>query len=250
MTLYVLFEANSNFDIFTKHCFKILVQYINVYIGAKTDCNYRIKPISELRPDNNLRFYFEVPLQAHKQNENKSMILFSKRREIIKSTINSINWNIQPVKIKWIMKYFKSINLKITLNITDKLDTSNYSETIDVINNVIDDTKIKITKLDDGSIIKQLIMPDCQDYGIYFNISQPFDEMGFGYNYLHLFEHIMCIPWGKISVSDLILMNGSTFFNGLSYVYAMTRTKKSLKMYFNEIINHYINLRNDEYYYL
>lgn len=248
MSIYVLFETNKELDSFNKYCFKSLVQFINHYIGAKTDCNYQIKNVCDLKPMNNARLYFEIPLQAHKQNENKTMILFNKRREIIKETINSINWNIQQTRLKWIMKYFKSNNIIITYSLTDNIDDVNYSETIQLNNNVVDDTKIKITNFDDGSIIKQIIVPDCQDYGVYVNISQPFEEMGFGYNYLHVFEHIMCIPWGKISVSDLIMMNGSTFFNGLSYVYALTRTKKSLKLYFNEVLNHIINLRSDDYY--
>ena len=70
--------------------------------------------------------------------------------------------------------------------------------------------------------------------------SKPFEEMGFMFNGLHIFEHLMCTPWvhmKKFSTEDLVCLNGFTTNLGLMYVYTVHNSKASFQVYLDEMIS-------------
>ena len=60
--------------------------------------------------------------------------------------------------------------------------------------------------------------------------------MGYNYNALHIYEHMMTIAWKKLDSKDVLDLNGATFPTGTCYLYNIHSSKKSLKKYTREYV--------------
>lgn len=97
----------------------------------------------------------------------------------------------------------------------------------------------KTSKLSSDEVI-EIQAPYIRDGAIIIDFSRPFEEMGFMFNGLHIFEHLMCTPWvhmKKFSMENLVCLNGFTTNLGLMYVYTVHNSKASFQVYLDEMIS-------------
>lgn len=88
--------------------------------------------------------------------------------------------------------------------------------------------------------VVEIQVPYIRDGAIIIDFSRPFEEMGFMFNGLHIFEHLMCTPWvhmKKFSMENLVCLNGFTTNLGLMYVYTVHNSKASFQVYLDEMIS-------------
>ena len=93
----------------------------------------------------------------------------------------------------------------------------------------------------------EYIDPLLVDYGLYIGLSKPFKDMGYSYNALHIYEHMMTMGWKKLSTKDMIELNGATFPTGTCYLYNIHSTKKSLKQYAREYVKFHQMTKTKEF---
>lgn len=88
--------------------------------------------------------------------------------------------------------------------------------------------------------VVEIQAPYIRDGAIIIDFSRPYEDMGFMFNGLHIFEHLMCTPWvhmKKFSMENLVCLNGFTTNLGLMYVYTVHNSKASFQVYLDEMIS-------------
>ena len=100
--------------------------------------------------------------------------------------------------------------------------------------------KAKALSLKTSDEVVEIQAPYIRDGAIVIDFSRPFEDMGFMFNGLHIFEHLMCTPWvhmKKFSMENLVCLNGFTTNLGLMYVYTVHNSKASFQVYLDEMIS-------------
>lgn len=215
---------------------QLLCSKINQLIGAKTDINYRINQIEVIEDKIIIRF----PIQKHSNETN----IISNRIDTIKQYIKSIEWEKMNKSFLWLWRTLYQLEYKMI----STLIYDDYSEKIDwtIDENIIKKylPKVKKIKFEDNSLCKKIIDPLILDYGLFVNLSVPFNEMDYGYNYLHYYEHMMTYAWENLSQSYVKELNGATTCCGLCYIYSIHSTKKSLIEYLDNYMNFHQKTRD------
>lgn len=83
-----------------------------------------------------------------------------------------------------------------------------------------------------------------------FDFSVPYSEMSILYNALHVYEHIMCIPWGEIDPiknERLRYMNGFTASIGLCHVFALCENYDTFEKYLKTECNWLLASREEQF---
>lgn len=226
----------------------LLLTYLNQRCGADTVINYRILPIDTIfKYVNNEKQYkiiLTFPVQQHEINSNDDLIF--KNIDIIKNYIINKDWEKDHRQYLWLWRVLRQLNFKPESYIKYEDYKSTFNWGLD--DKIIDKYMISYqeNKTKDGIIIKEIIDPLIKDYGLYINLSTTFNELDYGYNYLHYYEHIMTYAWKKLSQQNMIELNGGTTCNGVCYVYNIHETKKSLELYLDKYIKfHSLSRRKD-----
>ena len=107
--------------------------------------------------------------------------------------------------------------------------------------------KIRQTILKDGTKLKEILDPLINYYGLYINLSVPFSDMDYGYNYLHFYEHIMTYAWKPLSQQNVLELNGGTTCNAICYVYNIHSNSKSMEEYLKEYIDFHLKSRGNDF---
>lgn len=97
------------------------------------------------------------------------------------------------------------------------------------------------------SHITYYIDPYLQDFGLFIDLSVPFNDMGMSYNALHLYEHLMTKCWNDCDSKDVILLNGSTYPIGLSFIYTIHSSYSSLVHFLNKTIEFILKARDPKF---
>jgi hypothetical protein len=204
----------------------MLLMFLNQQIGAQTTANYKITPVT-------FDFKIKIPINVYTAEDTTLPILklVEKRIHTIKTFLEDFDFNTAPPDIQFIVRELNknktSSNQTNKLNIKDnfimhvKVPNINYERIISLKMNfdIVKQVKMRRDIFSDESSILYYIDPLLLDYGVYVDLSVPFVEMGFGYNYLHLFEHLMTKAWTGIRFDDNVIYNGFTFPNGICCVY-------------------------------
>lgn len=224
-----------NNDIALNNYSTILLQkfmiYINGMIGAKTSANYHIK-----RVKNNT---IDIPIYVYTNKEKKldPISLIENKVKNVRNFLENYDWNIAGKQQLWLVRSLKILGINISSAFT--ISTSTPNSGFNDLNN--DPLIIKFPSLSypiieketfiDKSYIVYLSDPYLMDYGIYDNLTVPFDEMGMSYNGLHLYEHLMTKGWDNLSGKNLLELNGSTYPHALCFVYNIHSDLNSMKEY-------------------
>lgn len=236
---------------------------VNQLIGAETDVNYRIiRPVysyeeneSSCKSENKseiltvtIDFNFQL---NNPQNIEYNKIVFNKLT-VIENYLRNKNWSIETKEIKRYLRNILIHNKKFEA----KLIYEDYSSIIlfecpELINTIkVKETKVggnkAKTKVGGSSIeIIQIIDPLINDCGIFVDVSKDFSVFKYGYNYLHLFEHIITYAWRNCDKNNLKLLNGFTSLNANCLVYAVVENYSTLLSYLKSYLEFHISLLVD-----
>lgn len=247
----------SNLTTFEKSVIYRIMNYFNGMIGAKTNINYHIERVNN--------FTITLPLYVYGNEESKmdSSELLSKRLKTVTSFFEEFDWKSVNKCNLWLVRSLKIMNIDIETCFSISVIKSKNNSTI-VIS---EPTTLKISKpkleyatikrfniedhYEDDSTTKSHITyyidPYLQDYGLFVDLSVPFNDMGMSYNALHLYEHLMTKCWSDCNAKDMTVLNGSTYPIGLSFIYTIHSSYKSLVHFLNKTLEFIIKCRDPAY---
>ena len=248
----IKFENNAESEFRNNMILKtmgLILNHLNQRCGADTVINYRIFPSeTTFKYKNGNKIYKIVltfPIQQHQIDSNDDLIL--KNIDIIKNYIINKDWENNYRQYIWIWRILNQIHYKPESSLIYDDYKCKFQWGFD--DNKMEKYKIKYNEWMDetGIVVKEIIDPLIQDYGLYINLSTTFDEMDYGYNYLHYYEHIMTYAWKKLSQQNMLELNGGTTCNGVCYVYNIHENKKSLELYLNNYLKFHSLTRKKEF---
>ena len=226
-----------------------LIRYLNQRCGADTVINYRILPVeTETEYKNNQKIYkliIKFPIQQHKIDSNDDLVL--KNIKIISDYIKNKKWELDNKQYLWLWRTLYQLKYKPESYIMydDYKEKVEWGISVDAIKKY--EIKIRQTILKDGTKLKEILDPLINDYGLYINLSVPFSDMDYGYNYLHFYEHIMTYAWKSLSQQNVLELNGGTTCNAICYVYNIHSNSKSMEEYLKEYIDFHLKSRRNDF---
>lgn len=241
-------KANYNYNIKKRLYYNITMfqHWINNVIGSETTIEYRIGDVMDNTISYTVKYY------TNEQRKKSLEQLATENVNMIKTYMKNLSANIFN---KRILHTLRSIKTYLNDDIYKLFDI--YSEigdesvtkltTLEINIPKIQSVEYKIIKLKDGSTIRQFIDPYVNNYGVYVDYSKDINEFNYMFNGLHVFEHYVTYAWKKLSNKDIIYYNGSTFSNGICYVYTITKTIESIKERLIKSILFHIKSSNVEY---
>lgn len=217
----------------------------NGVLSVFTNLNYNTLPI-----ENNV---LKIPVLRY-TNEDIKMT----PQELIDKRINELITYCESIDVKKLSKKmlhsFRAIMMKYNINdlfivrVITKVEYENRSITINFGNlSKIPNYTLKKIEFVDGSSIMFYLDELLNDNGMYLNLSIPYNEMGFAYNALHLYEHLMTKGWWDTEIRRISYYNGATYPNGICYIYGIFKNADDLKYITNKTINHVIKSRSKDF---
>lgn len=251
---------------------------VNQLIGAETDVNYRIiRPVysyeeieneseskTDLHSDNSeiltvtIDFNFQL---NNPQNIEYNKIVFNKLT-VIENYLRNKNWSIETKEVKRYLRNILIHNKKfeakliyedyssiICFECPELINTIKVKETKSKVGSDLVETKTKNkvkSSVNSSSIsIIQIVDPLINDCGIFVDVSKDFSVFKYGYNYLHLFEHIITYAWRNCDKNNLKLLNGFTSLNANCLIYAVVEDYSTLISYLKSYLEFHISLLVD-----
>lgn len=238
---FILIKYNNEIKLnnYSGELLKRFMNYVNGMIGAKTSANYHIEKV--------INYTIKIPIYVYTNNEKNSdpVKLVIDKINNVRNFLENFDWKMVGKTQLWLVRSLHILGINISNAFTLSTETPNLGFN-DIINDPIimnfpklEYPKIEREKFTDASFITYLSDPYLVDYGMFVNLTVPFDEMGMSYNGLHLYEHLMTKAWDKLNGINLIEMNGSTWPQAICYVYTIHNTIESMKEYAaNSIVWH------------
>lgn len=231
---------------------KILV-FLNHNIGLRTNIEYRIKPVNY---DTSLEYDIK-PYTIEQSKMNIKKLALEKYNTILDYCKN-MNDSIYDNDILWIIRSLNKLFLGETK--TKKYSVNNMLKIYAIIKNemikesslyikhpkIIEPSYI-VTDICGNGTIRQFVDPYIKNYMICADYSKPLSELNFFYNCLHVFEHYATHAWEKMDEKHVLDFNGSTYFNGLCYIYTVVDDEKTLKDQLISLLLFNIKSSNVEY---
>lgn len=213
-----------------------LLIYITRTIALRSDVCYR--PNNVIYDSQKNEFILPITIQYHNE-EGDILSIINQRVETIKNTISKIKFETN--KLKFIARTLKQYKIDpfnfLQLSYYIDNESELISQPIELNLPDIPNFTIKEHKYSNGNFRHlEYIDPLLLDYGLYIGLSKPFKDMGYNYNALHIYEHMMTIAWKKLDSKDVLDLNGATFPTGTCYLYNIHSSKKSLKKYTREYV--------------
>jgi hypothetical protein len=170
----------------------------------------------------------------------------------IKSFLEHHDWSKTQTELKRIIRFlFNGIKLKLfsfTSEIVLHGDELVHEPIEYNFKKVANENKLVITSTrnvsDEVDIStknhKQFIDPLLEDYTIILDASKADKELveitNYGYNYLHLFEHLKTNVWKNLDKTHLKMINGITSVDGTCLVYAVLSNEEAFKSYYEALL--------------
>jgi len=226
--------------------FRLFLSLINNLIGSKTTVNYNITPVYESD--------IYIPIFPYTAHEMKMDVedLVNLRVKTITNYLETFNWKLTNKTIRWCARSLmkSKINVFQDLEITVLNDNEHYpmnSKINVMMPSMSEEIKVKRIVGKDNSRITFMIDPLSVNYGIFVDFSVPFNEMGYSFNALHLYEHLLTKMWKNVTSEDVIDLNGATFPTGISYIYSVHSSLKSFREHINAAMNWIFKSRNPKF---
>lgn len=228
------------------HLSDFFMNYLSYYIGGKSTLNYHMNKSEKGR--------LMIPIYPYETAESHSSPtnLIQKKIEELHSTLENIDWSKAPRQFYWLINAITKLGFDNDNSLTYKVVSDSlpiqelfpHEESIHISIPKTSNVKVKKYVLKEGSILTTISDPYISDFGIYVDLSVPFDEMGMLSNGLHLYEHLSTKAWDNLSEKDCSMVNGTTIATGISYVYSVHKTFESFKEYLNAALNFIAQSRN------
>ena len=226
----------------------LLMNMLRCYISFRTELCYNM-------PSINQACEITIPIDVLSNNDMKQTPeeLVSAKIQVLKNYLEKeIDYESfldnHKSSLSYVLNY--KFDFKHMLFITNNLNSDVIQvslKTPTIIKTVFKTTTIKTSVGDDE--VMEVINPYIHKAMIMFDYSVPYSEMGFTYNILHLFEHILCSPWTNMhsETNKLCSMNGVTYGTGNCFVYAILKDKSNFDNYLKNEISFIYKCRNREY---
>lgn len=235
----------SEYNEICKNAVKLLLLLICKNISMLTDVCYH--PMQPKIDDS--KIIIPVTVQYH-NDEGKLVDIINKRVNVIKEMIENMKFeNNKEMAIARIIKTynldpFNLIQINYNLSDSSELVNINCSLNLPEIPNATI-KEVYYPKLNFRHL--EYIDPLLLDYGLYVGLSKDFKQMGYCYNALHIYEHMMTCPWNNLDKKDLTLMNGSTYPTGKCYLYNVHSSEQSLKEYTIKYVEEHTKSKQKEF---
>lgn len=212
------------------YLYKYFINLLSYNIAKNTPIEYWVKDKS----DNYVSFTVKTYSNDDKNKPYNEII--KEKTQLIINHIQSLDakqftqqelWTMRTLKLKMEENKLKFNN--ILFIIVKHKDKIILNKQLDFNINNLSLVEYKITRLKDGSTIRQLIDPYIKWYGIFCDYSKTFDEYNYMYNGLHVYEHYIANCWDGMSENNVITFNGGTYSNGLMYIYSVVSDIDTLK---------------------
>ena len=233
-------KRSKTFDVIKDNVVKFCC-YVNGMIGAETDVNYRIsQPVLNTNNDNiEVTINFDIQVNSLESNDFSSMIL--SKSQTIKSFLEKHDWSKSQTELKRIVRFlYNGDKLKLFSFKSDLILVGDdlVHEPIEYnFKKVANENKLK--KITNDNNI-QIIDPLLEDYTIILDASKADDDLieitNYGYNYLHLFEHLKTNVWKNLDKTHLKMINGITSVDGTCLVYAVLSNEEAFKSYYEALL--------------
>ena len=247
-----IFESDNERNFKNNMTIKILtliLRKLNQKIGSDTSINYRINPL-DVKCKNEecvkkYKFILTFPIQQHGIKSNEELL--NQTIDTLSEFIPNFNWEHIHKQYLWLWKTLYQLDYKPNsyLKYDDFKTQLSWGPSDEVIKKY--EPKLRQTILKDGSKLKEIVDPFVNDYGVYINLSVPFNDMDYGYNYLHYYEHMMTYAWKTISQQDMLEMNGATTCHALCYVYNIHSTRESFETYLKSYLEFHMKSRSNSF---
>ena len=227
-----LIEGVKNKDIIYTLLYEYM-RFLNHLIGFSTNIEYRINPVS------NLSIMYEVKNYTNEQTKMNINDLAMEKFNTIVNFCKTIEEEKFNTFILWVIR-----NLQQLFSFSDSIKDIKVKDIL-IIRAICKGKPFKSSRLCvkiphiikptyeverfKGGTIRQFIDPYIKNTMICIDYSKPLQEMSYFYNCLHMYEHYVTHAWEKLSSLDVLDINGSTYFNGLCYVYTVTDKQKTAK---------------------
>lgn len=239
ITVKINDKYENNKDIY--YMFGPLISVLTHKISKNTPIEYWVND----RDDRHVSFTIKTYSNDDKNKPYKDVI--KEKTNIITTFLSTMDTKMFNNNELWLLRYvmLKTKQLKIPFNNLLQVVVSQ-GENI-IINKVLDfqvkglqPVKYVITRLCDGSTIRQFIDPYINEYGIFCDYSKTFDEYDYIYNGLHIYEHYIANCWNDMDEKNVIMFNGGTYNNGLMYIYSVVSDYQTLKERFTRYVEFHI----------
>lgn len=240
-------RVTSRRIIFTVNQYIInFLRHINYIIAAKTNVNYQLIDSKQL--------FIRIPVYVYTNEEAAlhPLDLILKRVNALRTFLTTYDFSLDTKSTLWLIRTLTNVGINMNKDFSLTVDcTDLFYEKIDeeITFNIptIEYPTVRRHVMKDGSHLIEYEDPYFNDYGIFHDLSVPFDEMGMSYNGLHLYEHLMTKGWIDLSVNDQIYANGITYPNGICMVYNVLATEKSFHEYVNATLEWIYKVRNEDF---
>ena len=229
--MYIKYNNEVKLNSYSKELLKRFMNYMNGMIGAKTSANYHIKKVV------NDTIIIPIYVYTNVQKDSDPIKLIESKIKQVRDFLEHFDWTQASKMQLWIVRSLHILGVNISSSFvlsteTPEIDFNDLHDEPIIINfPKIEYPKIIREKFIDNSYISYLSDPYLTDYGLFINLTVPFDDMGMSYNGLHLYEHLMTKAWDKLKGINLIELNGATWPQAVCFVYSIHNTIESMKEY-------------------
>lgn len=167
--------------------------------------------------------------------------------ETILELFKNLDFSKQQRNIQWLYREVSKImDINKIYKIVNILDRIEYPITFSKFE--FKNPVVKQIRYSDNSIITCITDPYVKEYGIFFDYSKPIEYFDYGYNCLHVFEHMMCASWkNECEKTDNLVFNGYTTSVGLCVIYTINETKELTNEYFETHLKTHFKARTAKY---
>lgn len=244
--IFIRYNRECQQNSYSSVLLKKFMDFINGMIGAKTATNYHIERVKN--------YTIRIPIYVYTNEEAKMnpVDLLEKRVKTVRDFLGNFDWKTTNKLQLWLVRSLHTLGIDIStsFNIETQMPNNDYAAINDQLIIKFPDLQyptIKRLKLSDGSMVTMYSDPYIDDYGLFLNLSVPFDEMGMSYNALHLYEHLLTKPWDGLDGKDLLELNGSTYPTGMCFVYTIHKSLDSLKLHMNSTLKWLMQSRDPSF---
>lgn len=221
----------------------MMMKLFNSQISSSTNVNYHAKRIRNHK--------IIIPIDNH--TEEDSMLgndLMEKRFNEILTFLVKFDWKqLNQEQLHLIRSCYSQgiiVDKLFELSVITGMETIK-TEIINMNPPVLEFPIISRDVFTENSTITYIVDPYVRDYGVFVNLSVPFEDMGMSYNALHLYEHLMTKCWKTLDKTNRLDMNGATYPSALCYIFSIFSDVNSMKMYLASYLNWYAQSRYREF---
>lgn len=239
MIIEIKHKFNANGSFMKTYIISNLMELLNSSISSQTPLNYHSK-------DLDLDSTITIPVDILNKNENNKNIV-NEKIELLKNYLeNEINYDMFSLRAKAIMASIMRYNFDWENVLYIEYD--NKKTPIKLKKPNIEPLKIESHLFNDNSTITEIKNKYINDGIIIVDLCVPYNELNFGYNVLHFYEHITCSPWfDNRKNNNVVYTNGFTSSLAHCYVYAIIKDVATFEEYLYSMITWLCESRNNKF---